>query len=122
MQLFDELNEDNFVLFASRHYDNPQCMSVEEFHHDLNRFKYLKRLLKRYTQNDDLQERLILNHIVVLYNVFGIEPATRMMFYRMEKEYQSAIKTFLIFLNYLRDDELVDIPLDQTIVERLRNL
>jgi hypothetical protein len=122
MQLFDELNEDNFVLFASRHYDNSQCMSVEEVHHDLNRFKYLKRLLKRYTQNDDLQERLILNHIVVLYNVFGIEPATRMMFYRMEKEYQSAIKTFLIFLNYLRDDELVDIPLDQTIVERLRNL
>ena len=122
MQLFDELNEDNFVLFASRHYDNPQCMSVEEFHHDLQRFKYLKRLLRRYTQNDDLQERLILNHIVVLYNVFGIEPATRMMFYRMEREYQSAVKTFLIFLNYLRDDELVDIPLDQTIVERLRNL
>jgi hypothetical protein len=122
MLLFDELNEDNFVLFASRHYDNPQCMSVEEFHHDLNRFKYLKRLLRRYTQNDDLQERLILNHIVVLYNVFGIEPATRMMFYRMEREYQSAVKTFLIFLNYLRDDELVDIPLDQTIVERLRNL
>jgi hypothetical protein len=122
MQLFDELNEDNFVLFASRYYDNPQCMSVEEFHHDLNRFKYLKRLLRRYTQNDDLQERLILNHIVVLYNVFSIAPANKMMFYRMEKEYWSAIKTFLIFLNYLRDDELVDVPLDQTIVERLRNL
>jgi len=122
MQLFDELNEGNFVLFASRHYDNPQCMSVEEFHHDLQRFKYLKRLLRRYTQNDDLQERLILNHIVVLYNVFGIVPTNKMMFYRMEQEYWSAVKTFLIFLNYLRDDELVDIPLDQTIVERLRNL
>jgi len=122
MQLFDELNEDNFVLFASRHYDNPQCMSVEEFYHDLQRFKYLKRLLRRYTQNNDLQERLILNHIVVLYNVFGIDPANRMMFYRMEKEYWSAIKTFLIFLNYLRDDEYIDVPLDQTIVERLRNL
>jgi hypothetical protein len=122
MQLFDELNENNFVLFASRHYDNPQCMSVEEFHHDLQRFKYLKRLLRRYTQNDDLQERLILNHIVVLYNVFGIGPANKMMFYRMEQEYWSAIKTFLIFLNFLRDDELVEVPLDQTIVERLRNL
>jgi hypothetical protein len=122
MQLFDELNEDNFVLFASRHYDNPQCMSVEEFYHDLQRFKYLKRLLRRYTQNNDLQERLILNHIVVLYNVFGIDPANRMMFYRMEKEYWSAIKTFLIFLNYLRDDEYIEVPLDQTIVERLRNL
>ena len=122
MQLFDELNEGNFVLFASRHYDNPQCMSVEEFHHDLQRFKYLKRLLRRYTQNDDLQERLILNHIVVLYNVFGIAPANKMMFYRMEQEYWSAVKTFLIFLNYLRDDEFIEIPLDQKIVERLRNL
>jgi len=122
MQLFDELNEDNFVLFASRYYDNPQCMSVEEFHHDLQRFKYLKRLLRRYTQNDDLQERLILNHIVVLYNVFGIAPANKMMFYRMEQEYWSAVKTFLIFLNYLRDDEFIEIPLDQKIVERLRNL
>ena len=122
MKLFDELNEDNFVLFASRYYDNPQCMSIEEFQHDLNRFKYLKRLLKRYTQNNDLQERLILNHIVVIYNVFGIAPANKMMFYRMEKEYWPAIKTFLIFLNYLRDDELVDVPLDQTIVNKLRNL
>src|SRR6056297_747966 len=122
MQLFDELNEGNFVLFASRHYDNPQCMSVEEFHHDLQRFKYLKRLLRRYTQNDDLQERLILNHIVVLYNVFGIAPTNKMMFYRMEEEYISAIKTFLVYLNYLRDDEYVEIPLDQTLVEKLRKL
>jgi len=122
MQLFDELNEDNFVLFASRNYDNPQCMSVEEFYHDLNRFKYLKRLFRRYTQNDDLQERLILNHLVVIYNVFGIEAANRMMFYRMEDEYWSVIKTFLVFLNFLREDQFVEVPLDQTIVERLRNL
>lgn len=122
MQLFDELNEDNFVLFASRNYDNPQCMSVEEFYHDLNRFKYLKRLFRRYTQNDDLQERLILNHLVVIYNVFGIEAANRMMFYRMEDEYWSVIKTFLVFLNFLREDQFVEVPLDPTVVERLRNL
>jgi len=122
MQLFDELNEENFVLFASRNYDNPQCMSVEEFYHDLHRFKYLKRLFKRYTQNDDLQERLILNHMVVLYNVFGIEAANRMMFYRMEHEYWPMIKTFLIFLNYLTEQELIEVPLDQTIVDRLRKL
>lgn len=122
MQLFDDLNEDNFVLFASRNYDNPQCMSTEEFYHDLNRFKYLKRLLKRYTQNDDLQERLILNHLVVIYNVFGIEGANRMMFYKLEEEYWSSIKTFLIFLNYLRESDRVEIPLDQTIVQKLRNL
>ena len=122
MQLFDELNEDNFVLFASRNYDNPQCMSVEEFYHDLHRFKYLKRLFRRYTQNNDLQERLILNHLVVIYNVFGIEAANRMMLYRMEEEYWSVIKTFLVFLNFLREDQLVEVPLDPTVVERLRNL
>jgi len=122
MQLFDELNEDNFVLYASRNYTNPQCMSVEEFYHDLHRFKYLKRLFRRYTQNEDLQERLILNHLVVIYNVFGIEAANRMMFYRMEEEYWPVIKTFLIFLNFIREDELVEVPLDQTVVERLRNL
>lgn len=122
MQLFDELNEENFVLYASRNYDNPQCVSVEEFYHDLQRFKYLKRLLRRYIQNNDLQERLILNHMVVLYNVFGIQPANRMMFYKMDEEYLSAVKTFLVYLNYLRDDEYVEIPLDPAVVERLRKL
>ena len=122
MQLFDELNEDNFVLFASRYYDNPQCMSTEEFYHDLNRFKYLKRLLKRYLQNDDLQERLILNHLVVIYNVFGIQPANRMMVYKMEDEYWPSLKTFLVYLNYLREDEMVEISLDNHIVDKLRKL
>ena len=122
MQLFDELNEDNFVLYASRNYVNPQCVSIEEFYHDLNRFKYLKRLLKRYVQNDDLQERLILNHIVVIYNVFGIEAANKMMMYKMEAEYHSVIKTFLIYLNYIREDDMIEVSLDQNIVERLRNL
>lgn len=122
MQLFDELTEDNFVLFASRYYDNPQCMSIEEFYHDLQRFKYLKRLLKRYEQNDDLQERLILNHIVVIYNVFGIEPANKMMFYKMDEEYWSALKPFLIYLNYLKEDVLVEVPLDNRVIDRLRKL
>jgi len=122
MQLFDELTEDNFVLFASRHYDNPQCMSIEEFYHDLNRFKYLKRLLKRYVQNDDLQERLILNHIVVIYNVFGIEPANKMMFYKMDEEYWTILKPFLVYLNYLKEDAFVEVPLDNKVIERLRKL
>jgi hypothetical protein len=120
--LFDELNEDNFILFASRHYDNPQCLSVDEFYNDVQRFKYLKRLFRRYTQNSDLQERLILNHLVVLYNVFGIRAANRMMFYKMEDEYLSAVKTFLVYLNYLPEDQYVDVPLDWHIVEVLRKL
>jgi hypothetical protein len=120
--LFDELNDDNFILFASRHYDNPQCLSVEEFYNDVQRFKYLKRLFRRYTQNDDLQERLILNHLVVLYNVFGVEPANRMMFFRMEEEYLPVVKTFLVYLNYLPEQAYVEIPLDPYVVDVLRNL
>ena len=120
--LFDELTEDNFVLYASRHYDNPQCLSVEEFYHDIQRFKYLKRLFRRYTQNGDLQERLILNHMVVLYNVFGVRAANRMMFFKMEEEYLPVVKTFLVYLNYLPEDQSVEIPLDSYIVDVLRNL
>jgi len=121
MQLFDELNSDNFVLFASRHYNNKQCTDVEEFYEDLQRFKYLKRLLSRNDQGD-CQIRLILNHIIVLYNVFGIEAANKMMFYKVEEKHWSCLKTFLVFLNYLPEDELVEIPLDDKIVDELRKI
>lgn len=122
MQLFDELNEDNFILFASRHYNNPQCTSIEEFNDDLLRFKYLKRLFKRYIKDGDLQERLILNHCVVLYNIFGITAANKMMFHKMEDEYWPIIKTFLVYLNYIKATELVEVPLNDNIVKILREL
>ena len=122
MQLFDELNEENFILFASRNYNNPQCTSVEEFNDDLLRFKYLKRLFKRYIKDGDLQERLILNHLVVLYNVFGISAANRMIFHKMEDEYWPLLKTFLVYLNYIKESELVEIPLDDNIIKILRKL
>lgn len=122
MQLFDDLNEDNFILYASRMYNNPQCTSIEEFYDDLQRFKYIKKLLKRYEKNDDLHERLILNHIVVLYNVFGIQPANKMMFYKVNVEHWPAIKTFLVYLNLLKETELVEIPLDNHIIDVLRKL
>lgn len=122
MHLFDELNEENFVLFASRNYNNPQCTSIEEFNDDLLRFKYLKRLFKRYTKDGDLQERLILNHLIVLYNVFGITAANKMMFYKMEDEYWPIIKTFLVYLNYIKEKDLVEIPLDERIIDTLRKL
>lgn len=122
MQLFDDLNEDNFVLYASRNYNNPQCSSIEEFYDDLQRFKYIKKLLKRYEKNKDLQERLIINHIIVLYNAFGIAAANKMMFYKLEPECWPIIKTFLVYLNFLKESELVEIPLDKHIVEVLRKL
>ena len=122
MQLFDDLNEENFILYASRMYNNPQCTSIEEFYDDLQRFKYIKKLLKRYEKSNDLHERLILNHIVVLYNVFGIQPANKMMFYKVDVEHWPAIKTFLVYLNLLKETELVEIPLDNHIIDVLRKL
>lgn len=122
MQLFDELNNDNFLLYASKYYDNKQCTEVEEFYEDLNRFKYLKRLLRRYETNGELQERLILNHLIVLFNVFGIVHAKRMTFFKTDESSLSTLKTFLVYLNYLKEDEYVDIPLDTHIIKVLRNL
>lgn len=82
MTNYDVLTEENFDLFAAKHYDNPTCFSREEFEEDINRFKYIKKLVYRYIDRGELRERLILNHIIVLYNVFG-EAATRMMAYRL---------------------------------------
>ena len=80
--MIETLDDSNFVLYAAKHYDNPQCYDVEEFHDDLKRFKYLKRLLGKYEDTGELRENLILNHIIVLYNVFG-EAATRMLFFKL---------------------------------------
>lgn len=122
MRLFDELTEENFDLFAAKHYNNPQCVDIEEFHEDLARFKYLKRLLRKYTQTGEIQERLVLNHLIIIYNVFGIPAANRMVFYRIEPELWPALKTFLIFLNYLPETERVEVPLDMAIANILRKL
>ena len=122
MKLFDELTEDNFTLFAAKHYNNPQCLDIAEFEDDLARFRYIKRLLRRYTQTGELQERLILNHLIIIYNVFGIEAANRMSFYRIEQELWPALKTFLIYLNYLPTTERVEIPLDMKIATILRHI
>jgi len=122
MQLFDELDDENFILFASRNYDNPQCTSIEEFYQDLKRIKYLKKLFRRYIENDELKERLILNHLVVIYNVFGIRAANKMMFFRMEDKYWPILKTFLVYLNFLHEDEYVEVPLDPDVVSALRKL
>ena len=122
MKLFDTLTDENFELFAAKHYDNPQCLAIEEFHDDLARFRYIKRLLRRYTQTGELQERLILNHLIIIYNVFGIEAANRMSFYRIEQELWPVLKTFLIYLNYLPTTERVEIPLDMKIATILRHI
>jgi len=112
-----------------KHYENPQCIGMEEFQEDLNRIKYITRLFRKYQNNGILRERLILNHIIILYNVFGIDACSRMLFYKIEEDMHSILKTFLVFLNYLPEKEeivpevdLVNIPLNQDVINRLREL
>jgi hypothetical protein len=97
---FNELNEDNFLLFAIKNYENPQAVTKEDFDKDLNHFKYIKRLLKRYKKSGELKTHLILNHFIVLYNIFG-EAATPMLFFKIDKDLWSVLKSFIIFLNKL---------------------
>ena len=98
--IFNELNEDNFLLFAIRYYENPQAVTREDFEKDLNHFKYIKRLLKRYKKSGELKTHLILNHFIILYNIFG-EATTPMLFFKIEQDLWSSVKSFIIFLNRL---------------------
>lgn len=129
--IIEQLDETNFLLYAARCYDNPQCYETYEFQEDLNRFKYVKRLFRRYIEDGDLKERLILNHLVVLNNVFGVN-SSRMMFMKM-RGYESQLKTFLIYLNLMPESiEKIgidcrtiynkDIPIDENIIARLKKL
>ena len=123
----EKLNEGNFLVHAMHHYDNPQCHSLAEFEEDIKKFLYLKKLIGRYKNNGELRERLILNHIIVLYNIFG-EATTRMLFYKLDKELWDVLVTFLLYLNRMPetipefDIKLVDIKLDETIIAVLRKL
>lgn len=100
--VFDDLNNDNVTIYAVKAYDRPNCI-MSEFKDDMKRFNYLKRLFKRYRKFDELRERLVLNHLVVLYNVFGPEAATRLLFYKMSKDDYSSLKTYLVFLSVMPD-------------------
>ncbi|AIX14770.1 hypothetical protein Syn7803C72_158 [Synechococcus phage ACG-2014d] len=95
---FGELNEDNSVMFAIKHYENPQSVTREDFDDDMKRFKYLKRLFKRYLRGGSLRSHLIINHLVILYNVFD-DAATPLLFFKLEKEYWPLLKAFLYWMN-----------------------
>ena len=112
--IFNELNEDNFLLFAIKHYENPQAVTKEDFDRDLNHFKYIKRLLKRYKNSGQLKTHLLLNHFIILYNIFG-EATTPMLFFKIEKELWSAMKSFIVFLCRLPEypqSDIHDIQVD----------
>lgn len=98
--IFHELDENNFLLFAIKNYENPQAVTKEDFEKDLNHFKYIKRLLKRYKREGELKTHLLLNHFIILYNIFG-EATTPMLFFKIDKELWPTLKSFIIFLNRL---------------------
>ena len=98
--IFTELTSENFLLFAIKHYENPQAVTKEDFEKDLNHFKYIKRLLKRYRNTGELKAHLLLNHFIILYNIFG-EGTTAMLFYKIEEDMWNVMKTFVVFLDKL---------------------
>lgn len=115
-----ELNEDTFYIFAVKHYDNPSCMGTEELNEDLKRFVYLRRLLTRYKTTDELNENLILNHLIVLYNVFD-QAATDMLVFKL-RDLLPYLKPFLLFLKRIEESELQLVVMDDVIVEKLRKI
>jgi len=118
---FDHLNEDNFLLFAIKNYENPQAVTKDDFNRDLNHFKYVKRLLKRYKKTGEIRTHLLINHFTILYNVFG-EAATPMLFFKLESEMWPQLKTFMVFLNKIPDypkTNIHDIPVDLNCLREL---
>mgnify|MGYP003345027117 FL=1 len=125
---FDDLNNDNIMIYAVKAYDKPNCI-MSEFKDDMKRFNYLKRLFKRYRKYDEVKEQLVLNHLVVLYNVFGAEVVSRLLFFKMAKDDYSALKTYLLFLSCMPDrvkgikgQDIIssEIPVDMKIANILR--
>jgi hypothetical protein len=121
---FSELNEENYILFAIQHYDNPSAVTKDDFLEDLRRFKYIKRLINKYLKNGDVKLHLLLNHIILVYNVFG-EAAAPLLFYKMDKEYWSIIKSIMIFLDRYPEKEtatLKSIPINEKIIQELSKI
>lgn len=128
--IFDDLTDDNFIIYAMKSYDRPNCI-MSEFEEDLKRLKYIKRLIKKYKVTGELKERLILNHIIVLGNVFGVESTVRMLFFKFDEEDYNILKTFLLFLDYMpriiksvkgKTLYSADIGIDLFIGKRLRDI
>lgn len=117
-----KLNNKNLVVYAAKNYYNPTCIDGDEFFDDLKRFKYVKRLINRYHQSGDLSERLILNHLIVIFNVFGHEAGVEMLALKIPLEQWSTLKPFLVFLNAIRNEDITGIKMDKHVVGKLREL
>jgi len=129
--MFNDLNYDNFTIYAAKFYDRPNIIQ-SEFEEDLQRLKYVKRLLKKYRQTGDFKERLILNHVIILSNCFGVEATVNMLFFKVDPEDYPILKTILLYLNYMPENFKItfhkyyvrqqEIPVDLYIAQKLREL
>ena len=120
--MYEKITRANVNMFAIRHYDNPHCESEAEFHDDMKRFKYIKRLLKKYSQDGIVKERLLLNHIIVLNNVFGPDAASTLLLFKIEPEFWPQLKSFLVYLGMLPVNDLQEIDDDEKITKVLKEL
>jgi hypothetical protein len=120
MLVFEKLTEQNLFLYAAKHYDNPTFSDIDDFHEDLKRFKYIKRLLNRYIEHGELAERLILNHLIVVFNMFGVEATLNILEFKLDKKHWPVVKPFLIFLKYIKNDQYTNIEMDKAVVDKLR--
>jgi len=121
---FDELNEDNYILFAIKYYDNPQAISQDDFFEDLSRFKYIKKLLRRYVKSGELKTTLLINHFIIVFNIFN-DAALPLLFFKIERDLWSPMKTFLLYLNRIPEyprSFLDDIPIDENCLKILESI
>ena len=122
MSDFHKLTLDNIMMFAMKHYDNPSCVDDKEFLDDMKRFKYLKRLFRKYDTSKVLKIRLILNHIIVLANVFGVDASSTLLFFKIDRKHWPVLKTFLVYLNYMPENDMKDIATDLKVLKELREI
>ena len=122
MQLFDKLTDDNLLLYAARYYYNPTCIDPEEFYEDLNRFKYIKRLVNKYLETGNISERLILNHMITVFNAFDIKPTLKILEFKFDGRQWEVLKPFLVFLKHIKNDEYVEVKMDKHVIEQLRKI
>ena len=120
--MYEKITSENIMMFAIKHYDNPQCEGEKEFHDDMKRFKYIKRLLRKYSETGVLKERLLLNHIIILKNLFGPEACVTLLLFKIQQEHWETLKSFLLFLNILRREEISEIKENTEVLEILRKL
>ena len=122
MSDFHKLTLDNIMMFDMKHYDNPSCVDQKEFLDDMKRFKYLKRLFRKYDTSKVLKIRLILNHIIVLANVFGVDASSTLLFFKIDRKHWPILKTFLVYLHYMPENDMKDIATDVKVLKELRDI